>query len=281
MKVVSKLEEIYSVITSLKSSNRTIGLVPTMGALHEGHLSLIEKSKLENDFSIVTIFVNPTQFDKKEDLENYPSTLNKDLQLLEKIKCDLVFTPNSKEIYQNNISSETFSFDGLEHEMEGKYRQNHFDGVGTIVKKFFEIIQPTKAYFGEKDFQQLQIIKKMVSKENIAIQIIGCSIFRESDGLAMSSRNSRLTETQRQAAPFIYKTLKMAATRFQTDSISEINSWVQQVFESNPTLKLEYFEIADEENLQTIRKKENHKKYRAFIAVFAGSIRLIDNISLQ
>tara|TARA_B100000809_G_scaffold22902_1_gene20056 strand:- start:20467 stop:21309 length:843 start_codon:yes stop_codon:yes gene_type:complete len=280
MKVVSRIEELTSIITSLKSSKKTIGLVPTMGALHQGHLSLIEKSDSENSFSIVTIFVNPTQFDKKEDLINYPSTLKEDLILLEKSGCDLVFTPNASEIYENNISPEVFTFEGLEHEMEGKHRNNHFDGVGTIVKKFFKITKPDNAYFGEKDFQQLQIIRKMVSQEKMPLNVIGCPIFREDDGLAMSSRNIRLNKSERQAVPFIFKTLKQAATKFSTQTIAEIKTWTEIQFNNHPALGLEYFEIADEATLQAATKKQGDTKYRAFIAVYVNSIRLIDNISL-
>jgi pantoate--beta-alanine ligase len=281
MIVVTKIEEISSLITSLKSSKNTIGLVPTMGALHKGHISLIEKSVEENDYSVTTIFINPTQFDKKEDLENYPSTIDEDLKLLKNTGCDLVFLPEAAEMYKQNINSEVFYFEGLEDEMEGKHRRNHFDGVGTIVKKFFEIIQPTKAYFGEKDFQQLQIIKKMTSQECLPIEVIGCPIFRENDGLAMSSRNTRLTRAQREQAPFIFKSLETAATLFKSKSILNINSWIKNEFDKHPFFTLEYFEIANEENLRAINKKENAKKYRAFIAVYAGTIRLIDNISLQ
>lgn len=280
MKVVSTIEELTSIITSLKPSQNTIGLVPTMGALHQGHLSLIETSNSDNNYTIVTIFVNPTQFDKKEDLINYPNTLNKDIDLLKKIGCDLVFSPIASEIYQDNVSAETFTFDGLENEMEGKHRQNHFDGVGTIVKKFFEIIKPTRAYFGEKDFQQLQIIRKMTFQENFPIEIVGCPIFRESDGLAMSSRNIRLTKEQRTVAPFIYQTLKEAASKFSLHSISEINTWMKAQYKNHPILELEYFEIANEATLKTASKKEKDAKYRAFIAVYANTIRLIDNIPL-
>jgi len=281
MKVVTTIEETTSIITSLQSSNKTIGLTPTMGALHEGHLSLIQKSCKQNEISIVTIFVNPTQFDKKEDLINYPSSYNSDIKLLENTSCDYVFAPKPSEMYQQDIEAETFTFDGLENEMEGKFRNNHFDGVGTIVKKFFQIIKPSKAYFGEKDFQQLQIIKKMTTKEMFPVEIIGCPIFRESDGLAMSSRNARLSENQRQAAPLIFEILKKVKDQFKTKSILEINSWVSDRFKESSTLTLEYFEIADESTLKTISKRENQKKHRAFIAVYADKIRLIDNISLQ
>ena len=164
--------------------------------------------------------------------------------------------------------------------MEGKFRTGHFDGVGTIVKRLFEIVKPTKAYFGEKDFQQLQIIRNMVKNHQIPVKIVGCEIFREADGLAMSSRNSRLTEAHREAAPFIYKTLKQAKVKFGTENALDIVNWVENEFEKHPLLELEYFEIADEETLLTIKNKNPKQKYRAFIAVFAGEIRLIDNISL-
>lgn len=278
MKVVTSLEETSSIITSLKSKNKMVGLVPTMGALHEGHLSLVKESKQKNDVSWVSIFVNPTQFDKKEDLKNYPVTIEQDLKLLESIGCDFVFIPNANEIYENNVSSETFDFDGLEDEMEGKHRANHFDGVGTIVKKLFEIIQPNNAYFGEKDFQQLQIIKKLIEKTKLPINIVGCDIYRESDGLAMSSRNLRLTETQRKAAPFIHKTLLKAKEKATSEAFSAINKWIHEQFENHSNLHLEYFEIAEEKTLKTVTSKKTGEKYRAFIAVFAGKIRLIDNI---
>lgn len=280
MKVITEIEEIYTKITSLKSSNKKIGLVPTMGALHQGHLSLIEEAKIYNDIVVVSIFVNPTQFDKKEDLVNYPKTLENDLVLLEKINCDIVFTPRAESIYNDKIISEKFNFDGIENEMEGKHRSGHFDGVGTIVKKFFEITQPTNAYFGEKDFQQLQVIKKLTEQNKLPINIIGCPIYREKNGLAMSSRNQRLTQEQKDAAPFIYKVLKDVQLKFSSNSISEINNWVTETFKQHSLLKLEYFEIADEATLISSDKKTPSIKYRAFIAVFADSIRLIDNISL-
>ncbi|WP_139957102.1 pantoate--beta-alanine ligase [Flavicella sediminum] len=280
MKVISEIREISNTLSRLKSSNNTIGLIPTMGALHKGHISLVEKSIAENDITVVSIFVNPTQFDKQEDLTNYPITIEKDLELLEKSGCDFVFTPKANEIYDNNISSQKFLFDGLEQQMEGKHRAGHFDGVGTIVKKFFLITMPNIAYFGEKDFQQLQIIKKLVELEKLDIKIIGCPIHREEDGLAMSSRNTRLTDQQRKDAPFIYKTLKEAQNKIAKHSFTEINSWVSEQFKKHKTLNLEYFEIAEEDTLKTAIKRENNKKYRAFIAVFADKIRLIDNISL-
>lgn len=279
MLVFAKIKSVQQKINSLNKGTK-IGFVPTMGALHRGHLSLIEKAKIENNIVLVSIFVNPTQFDKEEDLINYPKTIDKDLSLLKSVGCNIVFVPTAKEIYADNIKSQQFDFDGLEHQMEGKFRKGHFDGVGTIVKRLFEIVTPDNSYFGEKDFQQLQIIKKMVQKNKIPVNIIGCDIFREEDGLAMSSRNSRLTYEQRKTAPFIYKTLKQAKIEFGIKNALEVTEWVKNEFEKHPLLELEYFEIANEETLQPIENKKTSQKYRAFIAVFAGKIRLIDNISL-
>ena len=268
-------------LSTLKAQDKTIGFVPTMGALHQGHLSLIKQAQQKNDVVIVSIFVNPTQFDNKEDLVKYPITLESDTKLLESVSCDVLFHPSVEEIYQENIVSENFNFDGLEHQMEGKFRDGHFNGVGTIVKTLFEIVEPDKAYFGQKDFQQFQIIKKMGEKHQLNLKIKGCKIFREKDGLAMSSRNTRLTKEQREIAPFIYKTLKKAKKKFTTENVEKVNEWVENQFKKEPLLELEYFTIADEKTLETINKKESGKKYRAFIAVFAGEIRLIDNIQLK
>ena len=192
----------------------------------------------------------------------------------------MVFAPSAEEIYSNDIKSQSFDYDGLEFQMEGKFRDGHFNGVGTIVKRLFEIVKPHKAYFGEKDFQQLQIIRKMVQKHQIPVKVVGCEIYREFDGLAMSSRNTRLTNEHRIAAPFIYKTLKQAKIEFGIKSAVDVVNWAINEFKKQPLLELEYFEIADEETLQTIENKNLKQKYRAFIAVFAGKIRLIDNISL-
>jgi len=279
MLVFAKIKSVQQKIESLKKGT-SVGFVPTMGALHQGHLSLIERAKKENDIVVVSIFVNPTQFDKQEDLINYPKTINKDLSLLKSVFCDLVFAPAAGEIYANDIKSKVFDFDGLEFKMEGKFREGHFNGVGTIVKRLFEIVKPTKSYFGEKDFQQLQIIRNMVKKHHIPVKIVGCDIYREEDGLAMSSRNTRLTNEHRKAAPFIYKTLKEAKRKFGIKNAIEVVDWVENEFKKQPLLELEYFEIAEENTLLTIKDKDPKQKYMAFIAVFAGNIRLIDNISL-
>jgi pantoate--beta-alanine ligase len=280
MKIFNTKQELKSYLNAQKERTKTIGLVPTMGALHQGHLSLIKKAKRKNDVVVVSIFVNPTQFNKKEDLTNYPKTIENDTKLLESVSCDVLFFPSVEEIYEDHVSSEKFDFDGLEHLMEGKFRQGHFDGVGTIVKTLFEIVTPHKAYFGQKDFQQLQIIKKMVKKHHLNVKIKGCAIFREEDGLAMSSRNTRLSKEHRVAAPFVYKILKKVRKKFATENTDKVTEWVENQFKKHPLLNLEYFTIAAEKSLETIKNKESNKKNRAFIAVFASEIRLIDNIRL-
>ncbi|WDO13986.1 pantoate--beta-alanine ligase [Flavobacterium sp. WW92] len=282
MLIFNRQEDLKNHLKSVAKENTTIGFVPTMGALHQGHLSLIEKSLGENQVTVVSIFVNPTQFNNAEDLEKYPRTLEKDTQKIENVSKEvLVFAPSVEDIYNGNTVSASFNFDGLENQMEGEHRPGHFDGVGTIVKRLFEIVHPTNAYFGEKDFQQLQIVKKMVEKHQMPVNVIGCPIFREQNGLAMSSRNERLSAQQREDASLIYKTLKTAKEKFGTESAKEVTNWVESVFKKNPEFKLEYFQIADEDQLLPIQEKDNSKKYRAFIAVFINSIRLIDNISLN
>ena len=283
MKVFSDKVKLAKKINQLKAENNSIGFVPTMGALHQGHLSLVKEGLSNNHFVVVSIFVNPTQFDNAEDLKKYPRTLERDVDLLKTVSKDkiIVYAPTVDDIYEGNTKSESFSFDGLEYEMEGKFRQGHFDGVGTIVKTLFEIVEPNKAYFGQKDFQQLQIIKKMVKKHRLNVKIKGCPIFREADGLAMSSRNARLSEAHRNAAPFIYKTLKKVRKKFGTENANNLTEWVENQFKNQSLLELEYFTIAEEKSLETIKNKESNKKYRAFIAVFAGKIRLIDNIRLK
>lgn len=280
MQVFKKRSALKRCLSFIKEQNKEIGFVPTMGAIHNGHLSLIDTSKKNNDITVVSIFVNPTQFDNKEDLKKYPKTLEKDLTLLKTIGCDIVFIPTVEEIYDNHIDSSSFSFDGLEDQMEGKFRDGHFDGVATVVQKFFEIISPTNSYFGEKDFQQLQIVKKLVQKNNIPVHIVGCPIFREKDGLAMSSRNARLTKEERIAAPFIYETLKKIRKKLSKNTLNETVLFVEDQFAKHPILSLEYITIAEEKTLLTPKKLDAAKKHRAFIAVNAGMIRLIDNISL-
>ncbi|WP_452227341.1 pantoate--beta-alanine ligase [Lacinutrix cladophorae] len=282
MKIFSEIKQIQNFITQIKLKNQTIGFVPTMGALHQGHLSLVAQALSENDVAVVSIFVNPTQFDNAEDLKKYPRTLEADAELLQTLSKDIiVYAPSVDAIYQNKVVAQHFSFDGLEHEMEGKFRDGHFDGVGTIVKRLFEIVTPNNAYFGEKDFQQLAIIKKLVEKYSIPVKITGCKIHREASGLAMSSRNTRLKPEYKKVAPFIYKTLQSAKIKFGTKSANKVTEWVSKEFAKQQLLELEYFIIADVKTLKTVKRKSNKKNYRAFIAVYADDIRLIDNIALN
>ncbi|WP_369692164.1 pantoate--beta-alanine ligase [Formosa haliotis] len=259
-----------------------MGLVPTMGALHDGHLSLVQRGLNENDALVVSIFVNPTQFNNPDDLVKYPRTLEKDVDLLKSVSEHiLVYAPSVADVYGEDVVSVNFDFDGLEDKMEGAFRPGHFDGVGTIVKRLFEIVTPNRAYFGEKDFQQLAIIKNMVKKCNMPLTIVPCEILREPNGLAMSSRNVRLTSEYAAAAPFIYQTLKTAKVKFGTERANEVTEWVEDQFKNHPLLELEYFVIADVETLETVKHKVENKLYRAFIAVYAGEIRLIDNLALN
>jgi pantoate--beta-alanine ligase len=274
--------ELVSHLTTISNQETTIGFVPTMGALHDGHLSLMKEAMRSNNFVVVSIFVNPTQFNNAEDLAKYPRNLDEDLEKINTLSNQIiVFAPSVDDIYKGNTVSQPFDFEGLENQMEGKFRPGHFDGVGTIVKRLFEIVKPTHAYFGEKDFQQLQIIKKMVCKLHLPVTIIGCPILRETSGLAMSSRNERLTPQQRTDAAIIFETLQQAKEFFKTKSIQEINEFISSKFENQKDIELEYFEIADEATLLTCNHKNETKKYRAFIAVFVNNIRLIDTISLN
>ena len=269
-------------LKSFLDLNKPVGFVPTMGALHDGHLALIKNSSKNNKLTVVSIFVNPTQFNNLEDLEKYPRTLEKDIEKIKNICSNcIIFAPSVDDIYEGKTCAASIEFDGIEFEMEGKHRPGHFDGVGTIVKKLFEIVKPTNAYFGEKDFQQLQIVKKLVLKNKIDVTVVGCPIYREKSGLAMSSRNERLSIESKESAAVIYKTLQIAKEKFGTKSAQEVSLWVINSLNKNKDLKLEYFEIADENTLKTCVRKAKNKKYRAFIAVYIENIRLIDNISLN
>lgn len=282
MHVFQTQKELQIELNKTENQSKKIGFVPTMGALHQGHLSLLEQSLAENEITVLSIFVNPTQFNNADDLKKYPRTLEKDVELVEKLnKKILVYAPSVSDIYEGNTISTSFNYDGLENQMEGKHRPGHFDGVGTIVKKLFEIVKPTKAYFGEKDFQQLQIVKKLVSKHKIPVNIIGCKIFREASGLAMSSRNERLSESARNESKIIYQILSQAKEKFVSKSANEVVLFVEKEFKKHPNFTLEYFEIAAEDTLLTCKRKVKNKKYRGFIAVFIENIRLIDNISLK
>jgi pantoate--beta-alanine ligase len=282
MLIFNKKSDLSAFLRPFIKQNKSIGFVPTMGALHKGHLSLLKKSLTENNITVMSIFVNPTQFNNTEDLDKYPRTLKRDVRIMQDLSNSIiVYAPDVEDIYEGNTSSEHFDYNGLEKQMEGKHRPGHFDGVGTIVKRLFEIVQPNKAYFGEKDFQQLQIVKKLVSKYNIPVEVIGCPIHREPNGLAMSSRNERLSSIAKEKAAIIYQTLSDAKKFFQTNSAEETILFVENEFKKHPEFQLEYFEIADEASLLPVSQKVSDNKYRGFIAIFIENIRLIDNISLN
>ena len=260
----------------------SIGFVPTMGALHAGHLSLLKKSISENEVTVISIFVNPTQFNNTDDLKKYPRTLQADLEKIASVSDQIiVFTPTVEEIYGEKTESKSYNFDGLEHQMEGKFRPGHFDGVGTVVQRLFEIVKPTNAYFGEKDFQQLQIIKKLVEKLQLDVTVVGCPIFREQNGLAMSSRNQRLSLQERAEAKIIFETLSNIKQLFGHKTMRNLNDIVAKTFKKNQNFTLEYFTIAEEKTVVSAKRKLTSKKYRAFIAVIINNIRLIDTVALN
>ena len=264
-----------------RDNNESVGFVPTMGALHKGHLSLVQQALLENDLVVVSIFVNPTQFDNAGDLKKYPRTLKEDAQLLGTLKGTiLIYAPQPSDLYGNKLRSKSYQFGGLEHAMEGKFRHGHFDGVGTVVNLLLRAINPDCAYFGEKDFQQLQIVRKLAAIEKLPVKIVGCSILREAHGLAMSSRNKRLSKSLFEESVVIYETLLWVQENFKTKSISQLRNTVENIFKEHNSIDLEYFEIANSKHLKTAFRKRKGNNYRAFIAAYAGEVRLIDNMAL-
>ena len=282
MKVFDTREAIREYSDQLMDSGTTLGLVPTMGALHRGHIELVRRALEENDQVVVSIFVNPTQFDNSEDLASYPRDLEGDLDQLGVLSPELVvFAPRVDQMYRDGVAAERIELDGLDQFMEGAHRKGHFQGVATIVKRLLEAVRPTRAYFGEKDFQQLQIIRKLVESARIPVEIVACPIVREPDGLALSSRNRRLTKRLRGEAPFIHNNLLKAKTWFGTKHAEEIVARIQQAFQQHPEFELEYVEIAEEGRLVPVRETEADKKYRAFIAAYLGGVRLIDNMALN
>ena len=264
----------------LKSQRKTgcsIGLVPTMGALHQGHLSLIKASKAQNDLTICSIFINPIQFNNPQDLAVYPRTLEADCQMLEGENCEVVFAPNAQDIYPNSPNLK-FDFGDLEHVMEGKFRPGHFNGVGVVVSKLFNIIQPDNAYFGQKDLQQCAIINRLVKDLSYNLKLNICPTQRETDGLAMSSRNRNLTAEQRKSAPDIYKSLQKAVELLKDKNSSQsVNSFIVNLLDNIKGIEVEYFEISDFETLQPINELSEGKTALC-IAAFMGKTRLIDNI---
>jgi pantoate--beta-alanine ligase len=257
----------------------TIGFVPTMGALHNGHLELVRKAREENDQVICSIFVNPLQFNNPEDLEKYPSTPERDLEMLEQVGCDMVFMPTADDMYRDG-ETKSYDFGNLETVMEGKYRPGHFNGVANVVSKLFDIVKPHRAYFGEKDFQQLAIVRKLVEMEEFPIRIIGCPIVREPDGLAMSSRNLRLDKEAREKAPLIFRSLMLAVDMIPQFKPEEIKAKVREEFEKYPEFELEYIEIVSMDDLSPVINWADSPDIIACIAAYLGGIRLIDNLIL-
>ncbi|WP_321332813.1 pantoate--beta-alanine ligase [uncultured Bacteroides sp.] len=280
MRVVNIIEGLQAELSALKAQGKTVGLVPTMGALHAGHASLVKRSVAENDVTVVSVFVNPTQFNDKIDLIKYPRTLDADCKLLEANGASFVFAPSVEEIYPQEDTRQ-FSFAPLDTVMEGAFRPGHFNGVCQIVSRLFDVVQPHKAYFGEKDFQQLAIIREMVRQLHYNVEIVGCPILREEDGLALSSRNARLSASERENALKISQVLFKSRTFAATHSVSETQQFVEDAITVQPGLRLEYFEIVDGNTLQRVGYWEETPYVVGCITVFCGEVRLIDNIKYK
>lgn len=279
MKIFHTIKEVKDYISLQRNGEKSIGFIPTMGALHEGHIELVKRSKKENDFTVASIFVNPIQFNNPDDLARYPRTLETDQKQLEAAGCDLVFVPSAEEMYPEPDNTQ-FDFGHLDKVMEGKFRPGHFRGVGVVVKKLFEIILPHRAYFGEKDFQQLAIIKYMVKSHAMLVDIVPCPTVREPDGLAMSSRNRRLLPEQRAAAPIIYETLRNTLETYNWFTPEGVNSLVTTGIETSPHLRVEYAQVVDADTLLPFDDWQDVVHAVICVAVFAGDVRLIDNLRL-
>ena len=280
MKLIQTIGELRAALEVCRKEGKTIGLVPTMGALHAGHASLVKRAVAENDVVVVSDFVNPTQFNDKNDLLKYPRTLDADCELLESCGATYVFAPSVEEIYPEP-DTRTFSYAPLDTVMEGKYRPGHFNGVCQIVSKLFLIVEPTRAYFGEKDFQQLAIIREMVRKYPFDLQIVGCPIVRESDGLALSSRNVRLTAEQRQLAPNIYRVLKESCNFAKSHTVAETEKFVVDSLNALPQMEVEYYSIVDALTMQPVSDWADADSITGCITVYCGEVRLIDNIAYK
>ena len=281
MEVIKSHEVLQTILKEQERQGKKAGFVPTMGALHHGHASLIDRSVSENELTIASIFVNPAQFNDPKDLTNYPRTPEADYSLLESHGCDVVFIPSVEDMYPGNMDLLDLDFGSLATVMEGKFRKGHFQGMATIVYKLLQLIKPFHAYFGEKDFQQLAIIRFMVKKLHLDTEIVGCPTIRETDGLAMSSRNIHLTPNERTAAPVIYESMKHFISLNHVFSVDKIKEKVVEAIEKNGLFKVEYFEIVDSETLQRVNKWTESESLRACIAVLSSTTRLIDNIPVQ
>lgn len=277
MEVIEQASALRAIVAAQRCGGKRIGFVPTMGALHEGHLQLLRASARENDITICSVFVNPTQFNSASDYKLYPRTLEQDIRLLQSVGCDYLFAPSAEEIYPQQ-SVLQFSFGALEAVMEGEHRPGHFNGVATVVSKLFHIVQPHRAYFGQKDLQQVAIVRQLVQGLSFDLELVCFPTVREADGLAMSSRNKRLSEAQRQLAPQLYQALQTAAANLQQKPINAIKSEVAQQLQQEEEIKLEYFEIVDSLTLQPLQDVSGHDEVALCIAAFVGEVRLIDNL---
>lgn len=279
IQVFNYIADLQSFLKAKRDSGMSVGLVPTMGALHEGHLSLIRHARKDNDIVVASVFVNPVQFNNPVDLEKYPRTPEKDVAMLESVGCDAVFMPSVEEMYPTKVEDH-YDFGAIEHVMEGACRPGHFNGVAIVVRKLFEIVQPDRAYFGEKDFQQLAIISKLVKDYNINLEVVPCDIVREKDGLAMSSRNMRLNADERAIAPLIYKVLRETVADYETMSPAEMKALALKKYADIKQFDVEYVEIADETTLQTVTDWKDSEHARIFVALQLGPVRLIDNLRI-
>jgi len=280
MKVISTKKELAGIISDKKEKGLTVGFVPTMGALHEGHLSLVREARNNSDYVVVSIFVNPTQFNNPDDLKSYPRDIDKDLKMLEELSVELIFAPTVKEMYPEEDTRQ-FDFGMLDKVMEGKFRPGHFNGVAQVVSKLFDYVKPDKAFFGEKDFQQLAIIRKLVKDLKMPVDVVGCPIVREPDGLAMSSRNQLLAPEMRKNAPVIAETLFDSLNFAPGKTVKETGQLVTERINATGVLKVEYFDIVDGNTLQPVNSWDESDYIVGCIAVFAGKVRLIDNVTYK
>ena len=278
MQVVKTISELKSLISGFKNEGKVVGLVPTMGALHAGHKSLVDCARKENDIVVVSVFVNPTQFNNKQDLATYPRTEAADCRLLEAAGADVVFMPSVEEVYPEP-DTRVFDLGAVAEVMEGAHRPGHFNGVAQIVSKLFVMVNPDRAYFGEKDFQQIAVIRKMVELEGFKLEIVACPIKREDDGLALSSRNVRLTAEQRMLAPNIFRILKESRNFASTHTVEETIAYVTDSLNALPQMEVEYYEIVDGSTMQPVRSWDASSHIVGCITVYCGEVRLIDNIA--
>lgn len=280
MIVISKVKELEEAVEAFRHEGKSVGLVPTMGALHEGHLSLVKRCREENGVVVVSVFVNPTQFNNKEDLRTYPRTEEADKALLAKAGCDIVFMPTVEEVYPEP-DTRVFDLGKVAEVMEGAMRPGHFNGVAQIVSKLFMMVKPDRAYFGEKDFQQIAVIRQMVKSEGFKLQIVPCPIVREADGLAKSSRNVRLSPEARSIAPNIYRILSESVDCAKSHSVAETTQFVTDGINSYPEMEVEYYQIVDGLSLMPVADWNDSDYIVGCVTVYCGGVRLIDNIAYK